>query len=147
MSDGHCNVTGAGRWPPDGGREGCILLSAPPTARSTFPSVHLWRGGACPGLSKLWPESGPWLFTKAMRPVVSHLRGKGHRMFAYIEDFFDVAGTKESEKAASLAGTRRAEQGMRSLFERFGLTMHPMKTEFTGSQSLEILRILVNTRA
>lgn len=29
----------------------------------------------------------PWSFTKLMKPVVSHLRSKGHRICSYLDDF------------------------------------------------------------
>jgi hypothetical protein len=32
-----------------------------------------------------------WCFTKAMRPVVSFLRARGHRVFSYLNDFFGAA--------------------------------------------------------
>lgn len=38
----------------------------------------------------------PWFFTKAMRPVVAYLREKGHRAFAYLDDFFGSTRSSSS---------------------------------------------------
>jgi ribonuclease HI len=88
----------------------------------------------------------PWFFTKAMRPVVSYLRAKGHRVFSYLDDFFGAGATPRNDHPATEADTARLETDMRSLFARLGLTLHPTKCDFAGSQSLEILGILVDTR-
>jgi Reverse transcriptase (RNA-dependent DNA polymerase) len=87
----------------------------------------------------------PWFFTKAMRPVVAYLRAKGHRVYSYLDDFFGAGGTVRNDHPASEADTARAETDMRFLFARLGLALHPTKCDFTGSRSLEILGILVDT--
>jgi hypothetical protein len=88
----------------------------------------------------------PWFFTKAMRPVVAYLRAKGHRIFSYLDDFFGAGATSRNGHPATEANTARVEMDIRSLFARLVLNLHPTKCNFVGSQSLEILGIMVDTR-
>jgi hypothetical protein len=87
----------------------------------------------------------PWFFTKAMRPVVSYLRARGHRVFSYLDDFFGAGATARNDHPATKADTARVEADMKSLFARLGLSLHPTKCDFSGTKSLEILGILVDT--
>jgi hypothetical protein len=88
----------------------------------------------------------PWFFTKAMRPVVSYLRARGHRVFSYLDDFFGAGSTARNDHPATEDDTLRAGKDIRVLFARLGLTLHPTKSNFAGSRALEILGILVDTR-
>jgi Reverse transcriptase (RNA-dependent DNA polymerase) len=85
----------------------------------------------------------PWFFTKAMHPVVSYLREKGHQVFSYLDDFFVVGATARNDHPATEADTARVEIDIRSLFARLGLNLHPKKCAFLGARSLDILVILV----
>jgi hypothetical protein len=54
----------------------------------------------------------PWVFTKAMAPVVGFLRNLGHRMFSYLDDFFGAPKPPSnglSAQTALLPGTRRPD--------------------------------------
>jgi hypothetical protein len=88
----------------------------------------------------------PWFFTKAMRPVVAHLRSKGHRIYSYLDDFFGAAATGCADEPATEEDTVRAGRDIFTLFRRLGLRLHPTKSDFTGRRALEILGILVDTR-
>jgi hypothetical protein len=88
----------------------------------------------------------PWFFTKAMRPVVSFLMARGHRVFSYLDDFFGVAATARNDNPATEADTRRLGRDVHELFCRLGLKLHPTKSRFEGSRALEILWILVDAR-
>jgi hypothetical protein len=83
----------------------------------------------------MWNLS-PWFFTKAMRPVVSYLREKGHRAFCYLEDFFVAGATARNDYLATEADTARIEIEIRSLFARLGLNQHPNKSDIVGARSL-----------
>ncbi len=89
----------------------------------------------------------PWFFTKAMRPVVAHLRQRGHRVFSYLDDFFGAARPSPRSGVAGPTETTALRQELKRLFRRLGLRVHPVKTDFTGATRLEILGILVDTRA
>jgi hypothetical protein len=81
-----------------------------------------------------------------MRPVVSFLRARGHRLFSYLNDFFGAAATARNDHPVTEADTRRVERDVHELFSRLGLTLHPTKSHFEGSRAPEILGILVDTR-
>lgn len=86
----------------------------------------------------------PWFFTKAMKPVVAHLREKGHRVFSYLDDFFGSA-RGSGPHAASAADTRSLGEEVIALFARLGLLLHPHKCDFSGSRRLEIFGIVVDS--
>jgi hypothetical protein len=88
----------------------------------------------------------PWFFTKAVRPVVAYQRANGHRIFSYLDDFFEAGATARNDHPATAADTEREEMDIRSLFARLGLDLHQKKCHFVRSQSLEILGIMVDTR-
>jgi hypothetical protein len=81
-----------------------------------------------------------------MRPVVAYLRAKGHRIFSYLDDFFGAGATAHNDHQATEADTARAKMDIRSMLARLGLNLHPTQCNFVGSQSLEILGIMVGTR-
>jgi hypothetical protein len=87
-----------------------------------------------------------WFFTKAVHPVVSYLRAKGHRVFSYLDNFFGAGATARNDHPATEADTARVEIDIQSLFARLGLNLHPTKCDFVGARSLEILGIMVYTR-
>jgi hypothetical protein len=88
----------------------------------------------------------PVFFTKAMRPVVSYLRARGHRVFSYLDDFFGAGSTARKDHLATEDDTVHDGKDIRVLFARLGLTLHPTKSNVVGSRALEILGILVDTR-
>ena len=87
----------------------------------------------------------PWFFTKTMAPIVSVLRGLGHRVFSYIDDFFGVAKPTKPGGPTGRRETHSLGRFMRILFEKLGLTLKPEKCVFEGRTRLEILGILVDT--
>jgi hypothetical protein len=52
----------------------------------------------------------PWFFTKAMRPFVSLLRARGHRVLSYLDDVFGAAATARNDHTATKEDTRRVVQ-------------------------------------
>ena len=86
----------------------------------------------------------PWFFTKAMRPVAAHLRGQGHRIFSYLDDFFGALRSSILG-LSTVADTVKFGQEMKTLFRRLGLSLHRGMCDFSGTRRLEILGILVGT--
>ncbi|CDF35367.1 transposon Ty3-I Gag-Pol polyprotein-like [Chondrus crispus] len=87
----------------------------------------------------------PWFFTKAMSPVVAWLRRLGHRVFAYLDDFFGAAKPGRPDTATGQKETVELGRVMPLLFAKLGLNLHPGKCFFSGSTRLELLGILVDT--
>ena len=79
-----------------------------------------------------------------MRPVVAHLRARGHRVFAYLDDFFGAA-RRSSSKCATTGDTKLLGEEIQDLFRKLGLLLHPRKCDFSGSKRVEILGIVVDT--
>jgi hypothetical protein len=86
-----------------------------------------------------------WFLTKAMSPVVAHLRSKCHRIYFYFDNF-GAAATGCVGDPATEEDMARAGRDICSLFRRLGLWLHPTKSDFTGWRALEILGIFVDTR-
>lgn len=70
-------------------------------------------------------SAAPWFFTKAISPVVAHLRSLGHRVFAYLDDFFGSPRPISPTHPAGPAETTALGKTMSSLFRRLGLELHP----------------------
>ena len=91
----------------------------------------------------------PFLFTKFLRPFIQQLRKGGHRVISYIDD---VAGAprpsllSSGRKVASAEDALQARVEATQLAERLGLSLHPIKQDFSGTQRLEILGIMVDSR-
>ena len=75
----------------------------------------------------------PWFFTCLLRPVVQHLRGLGHKVFAYLDDLFGVARSRESTSDGTRP-TALLGRYMKRLFEKLGLWLHPEKVDFSGKK-------------
>lgn len=86
----------------------------------------------------------PWFFMKSMHPVVEYLRERGHRMFAYLGDFFGADTTNNVKKPASTSDTASAEVYLSHLFARLSHFLNPTKTYFSGPAPLKILGIMVD---
>jgi len=84
--------------------------------------------------------SAPWCFTKTMREVVGHLRAKGIRLIAYIDDFLClVSGTDPP-----LALTTR--QLVLNVFNSAGLEINFEKSHLDFTFVLQHLGFLVDLR-
>lgn len=60
-----------------------------------------------------------------MNPVLSKFRSKGHRLFSYIDSFFEEANKTRPDNPANKNDTVRSGADFRGLFERLGLQIHP----------------------
>ena len=84
-----------------------------------------------------WSAS-PYYFTKLLRPVLKHLRRRGIRLVAYLDDLF-----------LSFRSRRRARTLMAlviRLFDRLGLRINYRKSQLTPVQRLTFLGIDVDLR-
>lgn len=92
--------------------------------------------------------STPFVFTKFLRPFVKELRRMGHRIIAYLDD---VGGapriTVADSPHAHPSDVAVAAQEVHALAARLGIHIHPVKQDFHGSTHLELLGIVVDTRA
>ena len=82
--------------------------------------------------------SAPRIFTKLLKPVLSHLRTMGIIILCYIDDCIIIADSPSE----LLIHTEYAIK----LFDRLGLTVHPSKSSFTPSQVIEFLGFIIDSR-
>lgn len=87
----------------------------------------------------------PLTWTKVMRPVVQHLREKGFRMMAYVDDF-GGAPPAPPGLPATQAQAIAAYKMVDNLFGTLGLKMHPVKGTRDGPTQVRLLGHLVDTR-
>ena len=85
------------------------------------------------------------IWTKVMRPVGAHLRAKGFRMLAYVDDF---GGAPPSPVGvpATRAQAVAAYQMIERLFGQLSLRIHPTKGVRDGPTQVRLLGHLVDTR-
>lgn len=90
-------------------------------------------------------KPAPYLFTKFLRPFVRAIRSNDHRCFSYLDD---VGGAPRKELGAAHAtpsDTSTAKAEIHELGDRLDILMHPVKNGFSGTTSLDMLGILVDT--
>jgi hypothetical protein len=120
-------LSSARRLPVKGGHSGRVI--PPPSTKEDQIYLYFSAEGVVyvPACRNCGLAVAPWFFTKAMRPVVSFLRARGHRVFSYLDDFFGAAATVRNNHTATEADTRRLGRDVHELFSRLGLTLHPTK--------------------
>jgi hypothetical protein len=90
------------------------------------------------GRSVLW-------FTKLMRPVVKYIRSElGYRLLPWIDDF--LCAPTDGRRPATGRDCRRARIRLDAIFRELGLTLHPEKGCWEGSQVVEHLKVLLDTQ-
>jgi len=82
-------------------------------------------------------SAGPRLFTKILKPPLSVLRNKGHMVMAYIDDLFCVNSTADKVKATITETC--------NIFQELGFIVHPVKSQFEPSQTMNFLGFTINT--
>ena len=82
-------------------------------------------------------SSCPRKFTKLLKPVYTVLRKKGHVSSGYIDDAY-LQGNTYGDCACNVVDTV-------DLFSTLGLVVHPDKSVFEPTQSLEFLGFLLNS--
>lgn len=84
----------------------------------------------------------PWAWTKVMRPVLAHLRRKGFTLIGYVDDHAAApAGGRPTSAAEATAGFGYVTR----LYDKLGLTLHPLKGEREGTTKLTLLGFTVDT--
>ena len=73
----------------------------------------------------------PLYFTKLLNPVFAHLRKQGHECFQYIDDTFIIAD--DNDKCTE------SVQAVSQLLKQLGFVVHPDKSVFIPSKSLNFL--------
>lgn len=79
----------------------------------------------------------PWIFSKAMRQVITHWRRKGLFVTNYLDDFVIMAPTKE----AAIAARAIVEADL----ERLGLSREPTKGSWEPSQRVHVLGLIIDS--
>jgi hypothetical protein len=83
------------------------------------------------------PASCPRKFTKLLKPAYTILRRKGHVSSGYIDDAY-LQGNTNHDCACNVVDTV-------DLFSTLGLVVHPDKSVFEPTQTLEFLGFLLNS--
>lgn len=79
----------------------------------------------------------PRIFTKLLKPVLAHLRSRGVQVICYIDDCLFIAQCPTT--------LRTALNYAMSLFDSLGLTIHPAKSVFQPTQTIEFLGFQLNS--
>ena len=86
-----------------------------------------------------YPKGLPRIFTKLLKPVLAKLREEGHTLLIYFDDSLIQGETRElCEEAVA----RSAE-----LFDSLGFTIHPRKSVFAPTQTIEFLGFVLDSRS
>ena len=81
--------------------------------------------------------SAPRIFTKLLKPVLSHLRKLGILVSCYLDDFLFFAGSAESLQVNVTYALH--------LLDSLGLTVNLTKSVLTPSQEIEFLGVILNS--
>ena len=76
-------------------------------------------------------RDSPRIFTKILKPILSHLRALGYEIVMYIDDTL-LLGDTEEECILAVKNACR-------LLDSLGFTIHPVKSVFKPTQSIEFL--------
>ena len=82
-------------------------------------------------------RDSPRIFTKILKPILSHLRGLGFEIVMYIDDSLLLGDTEE---LCRLAVNRTCK-----LLDSLGFTIHPVKSVFKPTQTIEFLGFVLNS--
>ncbi|KAK4514797.1 uncharacterized protein ATC70_002402 [Mucor velutinosus] len=83
--------------------------------------------------------SSPFVFTKVCRPILEHLRSRGIRISAYLDDWLLMADSKQ-------LAMEQARQVV-SLLQDLGWLINFQKSVLTPTQQLEHLGFVLNTKS
>ena len=82
-------------------------------------------------------RDSPRIFTKILKPILAHIRALGYEIVMYIDDSLVVG---DSFEECSLAVKNTCE-----LFDSLGFTIHPVKSVFSPTQSIEFLGFVLDS--
>lgn len=90
----------------------------------------------------------PYIFTKFLRPMVRELRRRRHAVIAYLDDIGGSprVGLRNGQHSTP-SDTGVAAREVHDLARKLGVHLHPAKQDFSGTTQLELLGILIDTRA
>ena len=75
-------------------------------------------------------------FTKLMKPVLAHLRSKGVRLIAYLDDLLIIGKDKRE--------TEEAYQNAKSLMESLGIVINLEEAQAIGIKKIEFLGFIID---
>ena len=84
-------------------------------------------------------RDSPRIFTKILKPILSHLRSLGFEIVMYIDDSLLLGDTEEE--------CRLAVNKACKLLDSLGFTIHPIKSVFKPTQSIEFLGFVLDSVA
>ena len=82
-------------------------------------------------------RDSPRIFTKILKPILSHLRSLGFEIVMYIDDSL-LLGDNEEECHLAVSNACR-------LLDSLGFTIHPIKSVFKPTQTIEFLGFVLNS--
>jgi hypothetical protein len=98
-----------------------------------------WRGRTyCTNVLPFGLGLAPWIFTKTLRSLVRFCRARGISMIAYLDDFLWAADKRDIHELVAF---------VRALLLRLGFSVSEKKSEWTPTQILQFLGLLINTEA
>ena len=83
--------------------------------------------------------TAPRVFTKVLKPALSHLRSKGIRMVAYLDDLLLIGKTKEETESVFRTTV--------ALLEELGFVVNSEKSRSTATQVIEFLGFVIDSRS
>lgn len=118
------------------------------TADRTYLAFRVGRRFFIPLCLNCGLKAAPFIFTKWLRPMVQELRRLQHSVISYLDDVGGAprVGLAEGPHATE-ANTKVAKSEVLSLASRLGVQIHQVKRDFSGTKELELLGILVDTKA
>ena len=81
--------------------------------------------------------TAPRAFTKLMKPALAHLRSKGVRLIAYLDDLLIIGKDKREAE--------EAYQNAKSLMESLGFVINLEKSQAIGTQKMEFLGFIIDS--
>ena len=81
--------------------------------------------------------TAPRAFTKLMKPALAHLRSKGVRLIAYLDDLLIIGKDKREAE--------EAYQNAKSLLESLGFVINLEKSQAIGTQKMEFLGFIIDS--
>lgn len=114
-----------------------------PAMRDWFIFHYYGKYYRCIALPFGWGRSPLW-FTQLMTVFLRPLRQLGYRVLCYLDDF--LIAPSPYGQVASLTHCAVAKEKIEALLQSLGLRRHPTKGEWNGSQVVEHLGIVINTK-
>ena len=82
-------------------------------------------------------SSAPRIFTKLLKPALSHLRSRGIQVLCYIDDCIFIGDNASDLRDNVLYAVE--------LFDSLGLTLHPKKSQLVPTQQIEFLGFMLDS--